>query len=199
MLAMVSLFTPNWLISAKASEVDSGYNHTVLRYPSFGLSSRCKKVSTGSFECATFSLMETSTKIFPFFWKLSTIFMLLGFLVLSFTCLCTLISFCRQALFGKSLHTVTGSLQVLACIFILISVFLYPIGWNSERIASVCIDVSPFYPGECSLGYSFYSALFAIGVSMICGVLSLKVEKVSMDPSIKRRIEEGDERLVFAP
>lgn len=199
MLAMISLFTPHWLISPNATEVDSGYNSTVHRFPSFGLSSRCKKISSGSFECATFSLLNTSTRIFPFFWKLSYIFMLLGFLVLSFTCLCTFLSFCRQSVLGKSLHTVTGSLQILSCIFIMISVFLYPIGWSSERIASVCLDISPFYSGECSLGYSFYSALVAIVVSMFCGVLSLKVEKVSMDPRIKRRIEEGNERLVFAP
>lgn len=203
---MISLFTPHWLISPNASEVsgyDSGHNssnqRTVLRYPSFGLSSRCKKISSGSFECASFSLVETSTRIFPFFWKLSYIFMLLAFLVLSFTCLCTFLSFCRQSVLGKSLHTVTGSLQILSCIFIMTSVFLYPIGWSSERIASVCLDISPFYPGECSLGYSFYSSLIAIVVAMFCGVFSLKAEKVSMDPTIKRRIEEGNERLVFAP
>lgn len=198
-LTMISLFTPHWLISPNASVIDSGYNHTFLRYPSFGLSSRCKKLSSGSFECATFSLMDTSTRIFPFFWKLSYVFMLLGFLVLCFTCLCTFLSFCRQSLCGKSLHNITGCLQILSCIFIMISVFLYPIGWSSERIASVCIDISPFYPGDCSLGYSFYSSLIAIVTSMLSGVLSLKAEKVSLDPSIKRRIEEGNERLVFAP
>lgn len=198
MLTMISLLTPYWLISPNASEIDSGYNFTVQRYPSFGLDSRCKKLSSGSFECSRF-LMTTSTRIFPFFWKLAYIFMLLGFLLLSFTCLCSFLSFCRQSIFGKSLHTVTGSLQILSSIFIMISLFLYPIGWSSERIASVCLDISPFHPGECSLGYSFYSSIMAITVSMLCGVLSLKAEKASMDPTIKRRIEEGNERLVFAP
>lgn len=198
MLTMISLFTPNWLVSPIASEVDSG-NHTIHRYPSFGLSSRCKKVSSGQFECATFSLFSTSTRIFPFFWKLSYVFMLLGFLVLSATCLCTLISFCRQACLGKSLHIITGSFQILSGIFVLVATFLYPIGWGVDRIASVCIDMSPFYLGECSLGYSFYSAIAAIAVSMLCGILSLTAEKASMDPTIQRRIEEGNERLVFAP
>lgn len=199
MLTMISLFAPHWLIGSHASEVVSGSNHTVRRYPSFGLSSRCKLVSSGSFECASFSLMSTSTRIFPFFWKLSYIFMFLGFLVLSFTCVCTFVSFCRQSILGKSLHTITGSLQILSGIFIMISVFLYPIGWSTERIASVCVDISPFFPGECSLGYAFYSSIVAIVVTMLCGVLSLKAEKASMNPSIKRRIEEGNERLVFAP
>lgn len=198
MLTMISLFTPHWLISPNPSEVISG-NHTVQRYPSFGLSSRCKKVSSGSFECATFSVMTTSTKIFPFFWKLSYIFMFLGFATLGFTCFCTLCSCCRQSLLGKSLHTVTGSLQILSGIFIMVSISLYPIGWGVERIASVCVDISPFYPGECSLGYSFYSSIAAVVVAMLCGMLSLKAEKANMNPSIKRRIEEGNERLVFAP
>lgn len=196
---MISLFAPHWIISPNASEVASGNNHTVMRYPSFGLSSRCMKVSSGSFECATFSLLTTSTRIFPFFWKLSYIFMMLGFLMLSFTCVCTFISFCRQSFLGKSLHTVTGSIQIFSGILIMISVFLYPIGWSTDRIALVCVDISPFFPGECSLGYAFYSSIIAIVVSMLCGVLSLKAEKASMNPSIKRRIEEGNERLVFAP
>jgi LHFPL tetraspan subfamily member protein len=97
------------------------------------------------------------------------------------------------------LHTVTGSIQILSGIFVMISMFLYPLGWSVERIASVCVDMSPFYPGECSLGYSFYSAIAAILVSFLCGVLSLTAEKANMNPAIKRRIEEGDERLVFAP
>lgn len=195
---MISLFTPHWLISPNASEIESGNNHTVQRYPSFGLGSRCKKVSSGSFECATFSLM-TSIRIFPFFCKISYIFMFLGFMVLSLTCFCTFVSFCRQSILGKSLHTITGSMQILSGIFIMIAAFMYPIGWNSERIAQVCVDISPFYPGECSLGYSFYASIFAILVSMLCGVLSLTAEKASLNPQIQRRIEEGNERLVFAP
>lgn len=151
MLVMISLFTPHWLISPNPSQVDSG-NFTVQRYPSFGLSSRCKKISSGFFECATFSL-TTSTMIFPFFWKLSYLFMTLGFFLLSLTCGLTLISFCRQSVFGKSVQTVTGSLQILSGIFVMISTFLYPLGWNVEsRIANVCLDLSPFHPGDCSLG-----------------------------------------------
>lgn len=200
MLAMIALFTPHWLISPSPSEVEStSYNTTVQRYPSFGLSSRCKKVSTGSFECATFSVMATSTKIFPFFWKLSYAFMALGFALLTMTCLCTICSCCRQTFLGKSLHTVTGSIQILSGIFIMIATFLYPLGWSEERIASVCVDISPFFPGECSLGYSFYSSIAAIVVAFLCGVLSLKAEKANMNPSIKRRLQEGNERLVFAP
>lgn len=198
MLTMVSLFTPHWLISPIASEVASE-NHTVLRYPSFGLGSRCMKLSSGRFDCATFSVIGTSTQIFPFFWKLSYVFMFLGFMLLSATCLCTLISFCRQSCMGKSLHTITGSVQILSGIFAMIATFLYPIGWTVQRIASVCVDISPYHPGECTLGYSFYCAIAAIVVAMICGILSLKAEQASMNPNIKRRIEEGNERLVFAP
>lgn len=196
-LIMVALLTPHWLISSNPSQMVSG-NITVQRYPSFGLSSRCKMMSSGAFDCATFSL-STSTKIFPFFWKLSSCMMMLSLIVLSMTCLLTMLSFCRQAILGKSLHTITGSFQILSGIFAMIATFLYPLGWTSDRITSVCIDMSAFHPGDCSLGYSFYSSVIGIGVAMICGLLSLKAEKASLDPTIKRRIEEGNERLVFAP
>lgn len=196
-LIMVALFTPHWLISTIPSQIDSG-NFTVERYPSFGLSSRCKKLSSGVFECATFAL-TTSTQIYPFFWKLSTCMMFMSFIVLSMTCLFAMLSFCRQAILGKSLHTITGSFQILSGIFAMIATFFYPLGWNTERITSVCIDMSAFHPGECWLGYSFYSSVMGIVLAMLCGLLSLKAEKSSLDPAIKRRIEEGNERLVFAP
>ncbi|CRK99929.1 CLUMA_CG013229, isoform A [Clunio marinus] len=197
MLAMVSLFTPYWLIAPNPSEIEAG-NHTILRFPSFGLSSRCKKISSGDFECSTFPL-TTANEIFPLCWKISYIFMAVGFFILGVTSVFSLLSFCRQSLFGKSLHSVTGSLQILSGIFVMVAIFTYPIGWDAERVAVVCHDISPFYPGECSLGYSFYSSILLIITSFICGFLSLKAEKASMNPSIQRRIEEGNERLVFAP
>lgn len=58
--------------------------------------------------------------------------------------------------------------------------------------------MSYFHPGECSFGYAFYAAVLGIVLAMLCGLLSLKVEKATLNPSIKRRIEEGNERLVFA-
>lgn len=75
----------------------------------------------------------------------------------------------------------------------------YAFGWSADRIAAVCIEISSFHPGDCELGYSFYSSIVGIIISMLCGLLSLKAEKASMNPTIKRRIEEGNERLVFAP
>jgi LHFPL tetraspan subfamily member protein len=197
MLIMISLFTPHWLIAGSNPSQIVSNNVTVTRYPSFGLSSRCKKLSSGSFECATFSL-TTSTEVFPFFWKLAYCFMCLSFALLCITTLCALISFCRQSFMGKSLHSVTGSLQILSMIFAMISTFTYPLGWSTERITNVCIDLSPYYPGECNLGYSFYAAIAGIVVATICGILSLKAEKSTLNPSIKTRIEEGNERLVFA-
>jgi LHFPL tetraspan subfamily member protein len=197
-LLMISLFTPNWLVFPFPSQIESG-NVTVLRYPSYGLSSRCKKLSSGKFECQTFTL-TTPTEIFPFFWKLSYIFMALAFAVLCITCLLTVLSFCKSVILGKSLHSTNGFLQFFGGTLALISAFFYPFGWQIDsRISIICIDISPFYPGECDLGFSFYSAVVGVVISMVCGVLSLKAEKASMNPSIKRRIEEGNERLVFAP
>lgn len=192
---MIALFTPNWLISPVQLSIKTSSNISITRNPTFGLNSRCKQLSSGQFACNTFVFNHAN---WPIAWKLSWLLMILGFFIISMTSVFTMISLCRQSLCGKSLHTVTGSLQILSGIFVLISTFFYPLGFEHERISSVCIDMSYFHPGECLFGYSFYAAVVGIALAMLCGVLSLKAEQATLNPSIKRRIEEGNERLVFA-
>lgn len=192
---MIALFSPHWLISPLQLDIVTTSNLTLARHPSFGLNSRCKMLSNGQFACNTFVFNHAN---WPIAWKLSWLLMIFGFFLIALTSAFTAVSLCRQSLCGKSLHTITGSLQILSGIFVLISTFFYPLGFEHERISSVCIDMSYFHPGECSFGYAFYAAVLGIVLAMLCGLLSLKVEKATLNPSIKRRIEEGNERLVFA-
>jgi LHFPL tetraspan subfamily member protein len=191
---MIALFTPHWLISPIKLNITTA-DVALIRNPSFGLNSRCKALSSGIFQCANFVFNHGN---WPIAWKLSWLLMTIGFFLISLTSIFTILSLCRQSLCGKSLHTITGSLQILSGIFVMISTFVYALGWENERISSVCIDMSYFHPGECSLGYSFYAAVLGIALAMVCGVFSLKAEKATLNPSIKRRIEEGNERLIFA-
>lgn len=197
LLLMTALTGSEWLVAKHSIAVEVG-NFTILKKPSFGLNSRCKKVSSGSFECGTFTL-TTNSEIYPFFWKVSYLLMIIGFFLISVTFAFVLLSCCRQSLFGKSVHSVTGCLQVTSGIIAMLSTFIYPLGWNIERISSVCIDSSAFSPGECAVGYSLYASVAGILFSMCSGVFSLQAEKSSMSENVQRRLEDCGEHLVFVP
>ncbi|CAO1368709.1 unnamed protein product [Diamesa tonsa] len=196
MLVLTALVTPEWLVSANPIKINNG-NYTSFRYPSLGLNSRCKLLTTG-FSCGSFSLSTDST-IFPVLWKIAFVFISIGFFTICLTLTFTLVSCCRQSIFGKSIHTVTGCLQMLAGILVLIATSFYPIGWGNDRVVALCGDSSPFYPSDCSIGYSFYSAVAGIFCCFICGFVSLKAEKANMSTTVKRRLEEGGEKLVCVP
>lgn len=119
--------------------------------------------------------------------------------MLAITVLLTLATCFRQSCIGKSLHTITGAIQMVAGIAILISLFLHPLAWNAKRMIKLCgTEVEPYYLGECSIGWAFYSAVAGTLISFICAGISLCAEKSNMNPRVKRRIEEG-EKLVCVP
>lgn len=107
------------------------------------------------YHCGAFDLngFATDSTIYPTEWKAAMFFISLGFTILSGTVILTLLTCFRQSLFGKSIHTTTGTAQVLAGISIMFALFLHPLGWGSKRVIKLCGSESePFYPAECSLG-----------------------------------------------
>lgn len=68
------------------------------------------------FNCGRFDLdsLATDSAIYPLPWKFAMVFMVLGFIIMTITTLLTLATFCRQSIFGKSIHTITGSAQAIA-------------------------------------------------------------------------------------
>lgn len=69
------------------------------------------------FNCGRFDYADglwTDNAIYPLPWKFSMVFMVLGFIIMTITTFLTLATFCRQSIFGKSIHTITGSAQAIA-------------------------------------------------------------------------------------
>lgn len=69
------------------------------------------------FNCGRFDYADglwTDNAIYPLPWKFSMAFMVLGFIIMTITTFLTLATFCRQSIFGKSIHTITGSAQAIA-------------------------------------------------------------------------------------
>uniref|UniRef100_A0A1B0G0P2 Lipoma HMGIC fusion partner-like 2 protein n=1 Tax=Glossina morsitans morsitans TaxID=37546 RepID=A0A1B0G0P2_GLOMM len=174
---------------------------TAVRYPSVGIYTRCKAMKDIGFHCGPFDLdgFATDSSIYPTAWKASMFFISLGFVLLTLTVLCTLISCCRQSVFGKSIHNMTACAQVIAGISVMLALFLHPVGWSAARVQLLCgPDAEPFYAAGCSIGISFYCAATGILLCFMCAGISIKAESSNMRSHVKRRVEEG-ERLVCIP
>lgn len=133
------------------------------------------------FNCGRFDLdsLATDNAIYPLPWKFAMVFMVLGFVIMTITTFLTLATFCRQSIFGKSIHTITGSAQAIAgkanrhtyiewifrslilkfdsifhaAICVLIALFLHPFGWGHDRVTKLCgKDSEAFWPSDCQLG-----------------------------------------------
>lgn len=136
MLIISAIVTPKWLIgpaahtytmpprlllipsehSLRNETVTATATTTALRYPSVGIYTRCKAMHDVGFHCGAFDLdgFATDSQIYPTAWKATMFFMSLGFVLLTLTVLCTLVSCCRQSVFGKSIHNMTACAQVTA-------------------------------------------------------------------------------------
>lgn len=68
------------------------------------------------FSCGPFDLdgLATDDHVYPLPWKFAKFFITLGFSIMTLTAVLAIVTFCRQSIFGKSIHTITGSLQAVA-------------------------------------------------------------------------------------
>lgn len=73
-------------------------------------------MTKATFNCGPFDLdgFATDNYVYPTQWKFAKFFIILGFVITSLTLLLSFVACCRQSLFGKSIHTVTGSAQAFA-------------------------------------------------------------------------------------
>lgn len=200
MLIACALVLPKWLTGPPVTfQVD---NFTLIRSPSVGIYTRCLITQTsGAFHCGSFDLdgFATDSNIYPTEWKAAMFFLSAGLMLTAVTVALSLMSCCRQSLYGKSIHSVTGSAQALAGILVLIPLFLHPLGWNAKRVKRLCgPDAESFYFADCQIGLAMIAAIVAVFLSFCCAFLSLKAESSNLRSRVRRRVEQG-EKLVCVP
>ncbi|ALC42362.1 CG3770 [Drosophila busckii] len=196
MLVAVALVTPKWLIAPPTAAATP-----LERAPSVGIYTRCKHMLERGYHCGRFDLdgFATEGSVYPAEWKAAMFFMSLGLMLLSITVGATLLSCCRQALWGKSLHNLTACAQVLAGISVMLALFLHPLGWRATRVQRLCgVEAEPFYPADCSIGISFYCGLAGLLLTFAAAGISLKAESSNMRTRV-RRLVEGGSKLVCIP
>lgn len=200
MLIACALVIPKWLMGPPVTfQVD---NFTLVRSPSVGVYTRCLVTQNGGvFHCGSFDLdgFATDSSIYPTEWKATMFFLSAALVLAGMTVAFSLMSCCRQSVFGKSIHSVTGSAQALAGILVLIALFLHPLGWGAHRVKRLCgPDAESFYFSDCQIGLAMFSAMLSVLLSFCCAFLSLKAESSNLRSRVRRRVEQG-EKLVCVP
>lgn len=119
MVLLSAIVSPKWLIGPERYTIET--NFTSHRYPSVGIYTRCKIMDKSRYHCGPFDFdgFATDNEVYPIPWKASMFFISLGFFILTTTVLLTLLTCCRQSLFGKSIHNITGSAQVVSGVYCL--------------------------------------------------------------------------------
>ncbi|XP_055320866.1 LHFPL tetraspan subfamily member 2 protein [Sitodiplosis mosellana] len=197
---LTAMKTPKWLEGPQPYIISDSVaeNTTITRYPSVGINTRCVLVNKVSFTCGPFDHdgLTTDNDHYPLPWKFAKVFIVLGFVIMTLTLLLTIATFCRQSIFGKSIHTVTGSAQALAAICVLIALFLHPFAWGHSRVQRLCgAESSAYWPSDCKIGWALYCAIISVILGFICASMSLKAESANMNINVKRRIEAGERLL----
>lgn len=84
------------------------------------------------------------------------------------------------------------SLFCPAGLFLILGLILYPAGWGCQKAIGYCGHYASAYkPGDCSLGWAFYTAIGGTVLTFICAVFSAQAEIATSSDKVQEEIEEG--------
>jgi hypothetical protein len=211
-MVVAAVITPQWLIGKprwlglrSAQMNGSVYDHQDRTYnPTIGLFNRCTKVhlpgSNKQDHCANFVTgFDMPSGEFPDFWKSALILFAVAVVLLGFTVISALLSLCIRAICKKSIFTVSGFIQSIAGLFLIIAQMLYPCGWGAERVKTLCGSrASPFMIDECQIGWAFYMCMGGTVLVFITAVLSIQAETSTSSDKVESEVLEG-KNLICIP
>lgn len=204
LLIIASIITPQWLVGyprqsgLPLSNPNSSHEHPDRTFrPTIGIFNRCTRVhkfgGIHAEHCATFVTgFSMPTEDFPDLWKSSLIFFLVAVAMLGFTNITAVFSLCVQAIFKKSIFTVSGLIQSIAGLFLIVGMVLYPSGWGSERVQNLCGEnTGPFLIDRCSMGWAFFGCMGGTVLVFISAILSIHAETSTSSDRVEKEILDG--------
>ncbi|XP_038058452.1 LHFPL tetraspan subfamily member 2a protein-like [Patiria miniata] len=125
-------------------------------------------------------------------WMVTVVLYCLGVAILGFIAVVSVFTMCFKSICKKSLFTVSGLIQAIAGLLILLGLVMYPAGWGSDAVTELCgMDAAPFQFGACSLGWAFYVAAAATFLTFACAVLSVQAEIATSSDDVQDEILKG--------
>ncbi|XP_013385721.1 LHFPL tetraspan subfamily member 2 protein-like [Lingula anatina] len=205
MAVVSSLISPYWImgtqtvVDIKPVTNDSSVSTSKETFQSsIGIYTRCTKLHlVGRYvdNCASFiegAGFDMDSEQFSHFWKACLFMYGVGLALLTFTVITAVLSLCVRAICKKSIFTVSGLIQSIAGLFLIVAILLYPAGWGSTRVRRECGDTAaPFELGDCSLGWSFYCCIGGTILVFICSVLSIQAERATSSDKVEAEILDG--------
>uniref|UniRef100_A0A0A9YAI8 Lipoma HMGIC fusion partner-like 2 protein n=1 Tax=Lygus hesperus TaxID=30085 RepID=A0A0A9YAI8_LYGHE len=188
-----ALLTPKWLIGPQRILRDNGTTVS-SGPPTVGVFNRCTHINNHR-QCGIFAMdgLATDSNVFPTLWKISLVFFALGVTIMAFTAMAAVLSCCMQSVNKKSIFTVTGSIQAFAGILYILGMVMYSSGWGSSRVIRLCgEEAHAFYLGDCSIGWSVYSAILGTILTFITACLSVSAERTTSSDKVNQHVEKGE-------
>lgn len=162
---------------------------------SLGYIIRCTDSNTQNFQVISKTCRVYPESLADFaspWWAIATIMMSLAILILAIVALFSVAALCFRSLGKKSIFSVSGFLQGIAGLLLLISIVLFPTGWGSDKVKYDCgLQAEPFNIGSCHLGWSFYAALGSMLGSFLCAFLSHQAEASADSDKVENDIMDG--------
>ncbi|KAM8961911.1 LHFPL tetraspan subfamily member 2 protein [Pelodytes ibericus] len=194
---LIAFMSADWLIGkSKSTELDNrtGGQHESHR-PTLGIYGRCIKMPhvqdlRSRTLCGPYA--EHFNEIASGFWQATAIFLAVGISILCIVAFVSVFTMCIQSVMKKSIFNVCGLLQGIAGLFLILGLILYPAGWGSPKVVAYCGHYASAYkPGDCSLGWGFYTAIGGTVLTFICAVFSAQAEIATSSDKVQEEIEEG--------
>ncbi|XP_077993291.1 LHFPL tetraspan subfamily member 2 protein-like [Glandiceps talaboti] len=211
-LAMAAaIITPQWLVGPRRKVgLDSLTDDTTVIYddadsdeyyvPSIGIYNRCTKLHEyGKFSDNCAPYIDSFSELPSGYWKASVVFIGLGFTLLCMVVITAIFSCCIRSICKKSIFTISGLLQAVAGLLLIVGLVLYPAGWGAPRIKDLCgLEAGAFQIAECHPGWAFYTAIGATCLAFICSVLSIQADVSTSTDKVQSEILEG-KNLILLP
>ncbi|XP_004645792.1 LHFPL tetraspan subfamily member 2 protein [Octodon degus] len=197
---LIAFMSADWLIGKAKGRGGVGAEPTAegspeLPHPTLGIYARCirnpglQHVPRDTL-CGPYA--ESFSEIASGFWQATAIFLAVGILILCVVALVSVFTMCVQSIMKKSIFNVCGLLQGIAGLFLILGLILYPAGWGCQKAVDYCGPYASAYkPGDCSLGWAFYTAIGGTVLTFICAVFSAQAEIATSSDKVQEEIEEG--------
>ncbi|XP_032481357.1 LHFPL tetraspan subfamily member 2 protein isoform X1 [Phocoena sinus] len=197
---LIAFMSADWLIGkakprGSAEPGEQGGGSLEPHHPTLGIYARCiRNPGVQHFQRETLCgpYAETFGEIASGFWQTTAIFLAVGIFILCMVALVSVFTMCVQSIMKKSIFNVCGLLQGIAGLFLILGLILYPAGWGCQKAIGYCGHYASAYkPGDCSLGWAFYTAIGGTVLTFICAVFSAQAEIATSSDKVQEEIEEG--------
>nr|XP_020758338.1 lipoma HMGIC fusion partner-like 2 protein [Odocoileus virginianus texanus] len=197
---LIAFMSADWLIGkakprSSAEQGEQGTGPPEPYHPTLGIYARCIRnpgVQHLPRETLCGPYAESFGEIASGFWQATAIFLAVGIFILCTVALVSVFTMCVQSIMKKSIFNVCGLLQGIAGLFLILGLILYPAGWGCQKAIGYCGHYASAYkPGDCSLGWAFYTAIGGTVLTFICAVFSAQAEIATSSDKVQEEIEEG--------